>query len=375
MTAKAKTRRRKPAPVRRGPVLFCIISVFSLVMILRNSQVAIAYMQTGLRLCAASVIPSLFPFMVISELLVASGFGEVFGRFWGAPLGRLFGVSRQASTALLLGALCGFPVGAKTAVSLYDSGVISRAELERLMTFCNIPSSGFLISAVGVSLYGSHRFGVFLFFTALLSSILMGLMGRLFSKPLTTAKEITESRPRLPSVGVTTFTHAIASATASVLSVCACVVFFTAIIGCLSHTLSALALSPALQALLFGVFEISSGVNASVSLGDPVISAVICGFAVGWSGISVHFQILSLGCDRGISFAPYILSKLCQGGLCAFAAWLYVKCFDPHLLAAMQSATTLRPASVRVPYALCVCLLFLICVTLCYGRKRMIRRK
>lgn len=369
MTAKIKTSPRRHPHVSRGALFFCIISAFSLIMILKNSQIAIAYMQTGLRLCATSVIPSLFPFMVISELLVASGFGNFFGKLLGAPIGKIFGVSGEASTALLLGTVCGFPVGAKTAISLYDRGRISKQEAERLMIFCNIPSSGFLISAVGVSLYSSHRFGVFLLVSALFSSLLTGLIAR-FLHPRPIHQGANSAPLSLPAIGVATFTSAIAAATASVLSVCACVVFFTSIIGCLAHTLGATSFSPVLEALLFSIFEISSGIGAAASVESAVTSAALCGFAVGWSGLSVHFQILSLGADRGISFTPYFASKLLQGILCAIAALLYVKYVDPCLMGSAPNSPVLSQATGTVPYMISACVLFLICLIPYCKRKR-----
>ncbi len=69
----------KPATHSRpsaGQVGFLLMSTFCFILVLRNSDAAIEYMGRGLTLCARTVIPSLFPFMVISELLVSSGAGE-----------------------------------------------------------------------------------------------------------------------------------------------------------------------------------------------------------------------------------------------------------------------------------------------------------
>lgn len=371
MTDKTKTRPQKHIGVKNGTAFFCIAIIFLLCMILRNSQVAIEYMQKGLLLCATSVIPSLFPFMVISELLVACGFGEFLGKYVGKPVGKIFGIPGEAGTPLLLGAVCGFPVGAKTAIALYDRGSLSQRELERVMMFCNVPSSGFLISAVGVSLYANRRFGTFLFLAALTASVLVGLGSRLlFPIPKETFLRSASTPRVLAPSRVISFTKAISSATASVLSVCACVLFFTSLVGCLTHLLSTFSVSPLLEAMLFCLFEISSGVSAAAILESAEASAAICGFAVGWSGISVHFQILSLGCDRGISFKPYLISKFCQGLFCAAASWFYVRKIDPHLLTFTQSTAVFPQAQSRTQYVLLSCLLFLICTMLYYRRKR-----
>ena len=366
MTAKQKIAETHRLPAL-GSLVFGFMCAFSLIMILKNSAVAIEYMRAGLRLCAAGVIPSLFPFMVISELVVASGMGNSLARILGKPFGWLFGISRESCAAILLGCVCGFPVGAKTAITLYDSGAISAKEAERLLAICNIPSSGFLISAVGIALYGDRRFGIFLYLAALTSVLAWGfLLARLRPIPLSHLQAVTMRK----TLGADTFTGAISSATASMLAVCAYVVFFTSVVGCLSHMLDALSLSSAVRAFLFGVFEISSGVNAAASLGSSATGLALCGFVVGWSGISVHFQILSLCGGRGLSFRPYLLGKLFQGLFCGACCYRYAKILSPALAPGMQDAGAILLRDGHFRYAAAMCLVFLLCVIGRYGYRR-----
>jgi sporulation integral membrane protein YlbJ len=345
-----------------GSFFFCFISVFLLALTVKNADIAIRYMQTGLRLCAVSVIPSLFPFMVISELLVASGIGKLAERLAGRPFSRLFGISGTASAAILLGLLCGFPVGAKTTVSLYDKGYITKKEAERLLTVCNVPSSGFLISTVGVALFSDRTFGVFLFLAAILASLLTGVIGRLLSRP---QQEIPcHADIKMPTVGVNTFTSAVSSATRSMLSVCAYVVFFSSLVGCLSHIADRFALPAAFSSFLFAFFEISSGANAAATLPNPIVAAVLCGFAVGWSGLSVHFQILTICGERELSFVPYFVAKLFQGVTCAVAAFGYTRLFPRLPVFAPPSApvSLFDDPSFGLSYA--ISFFFFLCVIL-----------
>lgn len=362
------TNRTKPNAYQRDYVTALgIMALFLLGLLLKNAEVAVDYMRAGLRLCASTVIPSLFPFMVVSEMLVAVGFGKQVGYRLDRFTTRLLGVSGESFSAILLGALCGFPIGAKTAISLYDSGRISRREAERLMTLCNTPSPGFLVSAVGVSLFGNRAFGVFLFFTALFSALAIGLLWQRLS-PIVPEEKSSPSPFQLPVNGISAFTRSVSSATASMLSVCACVIFFTSIIGCLSHAANTLGLPSQLEALLFGIFEISSGVSAAAEEASAARLA-LCGFAIGWSGISVHCQILSLGCDRGISFAPYLFTKLLQGIFCALATLFYGKLLAPTLLD-VSASLLLRDSSYNLVFSLSICLCFLVCVLLHFKKRR-----
>ncbi len=368
MTDKTKSTPGHTSKIDFGTFFLGFIVLFALLMILKNSELAIQSVQKGLRLCAVTVIPSLFPFMVISEVLVAVGFGNLLGRLVEKPFCRFFGISAPGASAVLLGATCGFPIGAKTAMALYNRGAISAKECSRLLAFCNIPSSGFVISVVGVSLFVDRRFGIFLYFSALMAALLCGLIFR--------PKRQKESTfvPRLPhkdTIGISTFTAAVSSATSSMLSVCAYVIFFSAVVGCLSYAISDLSLPPSWGTFLYGLFEISSGVNAAATAENTLLGSCLCGWAVGWSGLSVHFQIVSLCSGRGLSFLPYFLSKSLQGLLCAAAALGYAKFFMSHRLQPAQNTGLFFSTRFPLSFCLFVGLFFFLCIMACYGRSRL----
>lgn len=324
--------RRLPTP---GQAVFCLFGVFCLSLLLRNSEIAIEYITTGLRLCARTVIPSLFPFMVLSDWILSAGTGGALSRALTLPLQRLFGLPEAGCYAVLLGMLCGFPVGARCAVSAYDRGELSKEDCERVLTFSNIPSSAFLISAVGVSLWGNRKFGIALYLTVLSVSVGTGICQNLFRKKRTgTAPPVIPSPtapPHLPAA--TAFTASVRAATQSILLVCAYVLFFSALIGTLRHLFTALHLSSRTSAALFSFFELSGGM-ANAALEDTAYAARLSAFGAGWSGLSVHCQVMSVCDGRGLSFRGYFLSKLLSGALCALLFSLLLHLFPALLIPA-----------------------------------------
>ncbi len=312
----------RPLP-SAGQVFFFLMSTFCFVLLFRNSDAAIEYIGQGLRLCVHTVIPSLFPFMVLSELLVSSGAGEALGRIFARPMRWFFGLSGAGASAVVLGSMCGFPVGAKTAVSLYDRNMISKAECEHLLTFANNPSSAFLITAVGVSLFGNRRLGLILYGVVLSTSFIVGFLGRFFFREREGAAISTRhSHPHFPSGlhpgGVEMFTSAVSSAANGMLMVCAYVVFFSAIGGTMTCLINELGgVNDVLYALLCGVLELSGGVGATAVLSPFPLATAVTAAVAGWSGLSVHCQIMTLCGGRGLSLRPYFIAKAVQGLLCA----------------------------------------------------------
>ncbi len=304
--------------------------------ILLDSETAANAVYTGLHLCATSAIPALFPFMVLSELMVRSGLGTLLSKPFGKVFERAFSLPREAFVPFFLGLICGFPVGARTALTLLDEGRLSKKEVEHLLCFCNIQSSAFLISAVGTSLFGNRNFGIFLYAASVASAILIGLVTR--GKKVRILSTSTHGKP----LDVSAFTDAVSSSAFGMLSICAYILFFSAVIGTFSHILARLHLPSEAQALLCGLLELTTGTSMASALDNPWASAVICSFLVGFGGISVGCQLLSFCRGRGLSLAPYFASKLIQGLLMALACMLYL---TPDFVKKEESVSVFSPYS------------------------------
>ncbi len=327
-------RRRAHRRPSAGQMAFCLLSTFCFVLVLRNSDAAVEYMGRGLSLCARTVIPSLFPFMVISELLVSSGAGEAFGRLFSHVMRWIFGLSGAGVSAVFLGSMCGFPVGARTAVSLYDRNIISKQECEHLLTFTSSPGSAFLITAVGAGLFGNRRLGVILYAVVLGTAFFIGFLARFCLR----GRGVPEAHPHFPTGlhpgGVEMFTSAVSGAATSMLTVCAYVIFFSAITGVLG-TLAPAGGGAAGEtgfAVLCGILEMTGGISAASGLTARDAALVLTAAIAGWSGISVHCQIITLCGGRGLSFRPYIMAKAAQGVLSGLVMWVILRLGDPSLL-------------------------------------------
>ena len=286
----------------RWRILACLCLGGLLVWFLADAGAVRAVMQEGLSLCVRSVIPSLFPFMVVTSVLLSLGFGELAAPWLAGLMEPLFRVPGAGSAALLLGLIGGYPIGAQTAAQLYRGGLTTREEAERLLAFCNNSNPVFLISVLGVGVFGSVRTGVWLWLIHVLSALLTGLVFRGTGGA---------RRPAFRAVGLgPAFVGAFRSSVSGMLSVCGFVLFFYV----LAHPLAALGgrLGPCLV-----------GIPARFSL-TPLLTADAFGFilaagAAGWGGISVLCQTLAVLEGSGLRLRNCLLGKAVQ---CAFSLLL-----------------------------------------------------
>ena len=130
--------------------------------------------KDGLALCFNVIVPSLFPFFVLSSLVVELGMSRYLGRLLEPIMVPLFRVNGSCATALALGFIGGYPVGARTAIQIYENGQCSRTEAERMLAFCNNSGPAFILGVVGAGVFGSGTVGLLLYLAHLLASLLAG---------------------------------------------------------------------------------------------------------------------------------------------------------------------------------------------------------
>ncbi len=286
--------------------------------------------RTGLQLCYNVIIPSLFPFFVLSSLVVELGLAGYVGRALEGIMRPLFNVPGSCASAVALGFIGGYPVGARTAISLYEKGMCTRTEAERLLAFCNNSGPAFILGVVGAGVFSSSRVGVLLYLAHATASLCIGVLFRFYKRGERCGADggrLDFQAKRLSAA----FTGSVTGSFMSTLNICAFVVFFTVVIrmlmvsgalpalaGGLSALLSPLGLTEKWgERLLTGVLEISSGVWSLADGGSLTGRLSMAAFMLGWAGISVHCQVLSFLGGSGLSVRTYLAGKMLHGGLSA----------------------------------------------------------
>ncbi|MCR5552768.1 MAG: nucleoside recognition domain-containing protein, partial [Oscillospiraceae bacterium] len=143
---------------RRRMGLWSILILIG-VLILRSKAVQ-AGVRSGLAICGRVLIPALFPFSVLSGLLLRSGGASALGAKADGWMRRRFHLPGQAAAPLLTGLMGGYPLGAQSLAALYKAGGLTKSEAVALSAFCNQPGPAFLVGAVGASVFGEPRLGL-----------------------------------------------------------------------------------------------------------------------------------------------------------------------------------------------------------------------
>lgn len=254
--------------------------------------------------------------MAVAGMLVRLGLGQWLAPYMAGLTAPLFRLPGCAGSALLLGLVGGYPIGARTAAELYTSGALTRQEAERLLTFCNNSNPVFLVSVLGSGVFGSVRTGLWLWLIHVCSALLAGLLFRgLGQGRREIPPPVSFQSPALSEAIVS----AVKDAAGGMLSVCAFVTLFYVLVSPLSRSGTAMA------GLAVGITELFSLTPLLTCDRPGFLLAAGC---AGWGGLSVLCQTAAVLDGTDLSLRPCFLGKLVQGLLSVLLAavvsiWLF----------------------------------------------------
>lgn len=315
--------------LRPLPVLILAIAMFIF------PQEVLSSASAGLKLWWQYVLPALLPFFILSELLMGMGFVSFLGVLLEPLMRPLFNLPGKAAFVVAMGYTSGFPMGAVLTARLRHDGDITREEGERLLTFTNNPSPGFMFGAVASGLLGKPGLGVILAASVYISNLIVGVFFRFYGPQLRHSENSKVSLRRAWESMLNTqakdgrpigsiLGQAIRQSITTVLAVGGYIVFFAVVLKLLTlwkitYLLTSL-LSPVLsfflpfssiKAVLDGLLEMTLGCQEIVQ-NFTLLNAQVAGlaFVMGWGGVSVFAQIAGFIADTDLRFFPYALARI-----------------------------------------------------------------
>jgi len=306
------------------PVIFVIFIICLVIFSNSNLQAT----RAGLKLWANSVVPSLFPFLVATELLSYTSVVNFIGRKLDKFMKPIFNVPGSSAYPFVLGMISGYPVGAKTVCQIYNQGLCTKKEAETLLAYTNNSGPLFIIGTVGVSMFGSTTVGVILLFTHILASVSVGII---FGKKLYSSAKIVRSNFKNSKPQNVTFaslgeilSNSIINSIKTILMIGGFIVIFSVVISILKESGIVSILSRSLASIfrntdfvsstITGLIELTNGLNSisNIHIKSISINILICAFLLGFGGISIMLQILSIISKDNLSIKPYIFGKIIQ---------------------------------------------------------------
>ena len=254
-----------------------------------NAKITHQATLNTLAFCANKLVPSLFPFMVISSV------------FSDALIGKFSKNTRLKMVLFTLSAwLSGFVTGSKKLCEFCDN-----EDLTPYVFLTSNAGVGFTVSFIGIYLWNSCSFGIFLYVLQLISSFLVFKIAKKSAVIITSQKKIPI---------ITSFTQNVKQSTMILLEICGFTLVFSIIRVQLQSVLN-LKANSILSILFSSVLEVSEGAFLSSNAQNYNVGLFFTGFCLGFGGICMCLQTYS-ACKGCFSISRFVILKLIQGLIC-----------------------------------------------------------
>lgn len=286
--------------------IIIIISLFILIELLIKKQLIYTSIMYALNMWINSLIPTLFPFFIISDILINYNIINYIPYKIRNICKKLFNINDSMLTIFLLSMISGFPSNARNTRTLYDKGLISIEEANHILIFSHFANPIFILTIVGIFFLSNKNIGIILLITHYLSNIILGICFRNNIKCHNNYNHNITNKSNFGNI----FINSIKRAIDTILLICGILVIFLMLSSIIINIFNFNSYN---TMIIKGIFEITIGIEALGKLSiDLIYKAVIASMILSFGGISVHMQVISQLTGTLINYIYFFIGRMYQ---------------------------------------------------------------
>ena len=287
-------------------IFIIIISLFILIELLIRKKIIYTAIIYALNMWVKNLIPTLFPFFIISDILINYNITSYIPKIIRNICKFLFNINDNMLTILFLSMISGFPSNARNTRTLYDKNIISLEEANHILLFSHFANPIFILSIVGSIFLQNEKVGIILLITHYLSNFMLGIIFRNMIKCNNKNNNNIVINKNFGSIFITSIKKAIDT----ILLICGILVIFLMLSAIIINICNFNSYN---TMIIKGLFEITIGIEALGYLSIKLIyKAVIASMILAFGGISVHMQVISQITDTRINYMYFFIGRMYQ---------------------------------------------------------------
>ncbi|MEG0026240.1 MAG: hypothetical protein RR847_02210 [Bacilli bacterium] len=310
-------------------IIIMSILLFLVFEILTESQSILKSVVFSFAVWRDNIFPSLFPFFVLSEILVNYGFVELVGELFKPLMYHLFRVKGNCAFVFIMSLISGFPSNAKYVKELYLKGLIDVNEASKVLTFTHFSNPLFILGTVAILFLNNKEVGWLILFCHYVTNIIIGLIFRSYypcneHNVKVSFKNAINNMHKKRINNEYNFgqiiTNSLVNSINTLLLILGIVTMFLCITTIISNNIN---FNNYNQSILNGFFEMTQGLKHVSILEIPLkFKAVIATMILSFGGLSVHMQVISILSDTGIKYLPFLTARLMHASIAAIFVYL-----------------------------------------------------
>ena len=286
-------------------VMICLLLTIIYFMITASNKV-IESVNFSISIWKDNLFPTLFPFFVVSSLLLNYGFVDILGNLLSKPMNKLFHLPGCCGFVLAISLVSGFPSGAKYTKDLVENNLITTKQAERLLTFTHYSNPLFILGMIGSILLNNQKLAYLIMIAHIVSGLLVGIIFR--EKNYYSCENMQKKSNKTSKTFGQLLTESIMSSLNTMFLLLGIVTIFLIISTIIKNIVS---LPPVLSTTVSGILEMTQGVKlASLMQTSELIKIIIITGIISFGGLSVHMQVLGIISEQKIRYKYFFLARI-----------------------------------------------------------------
>ncbi len=298
-------------------LLFIFLLVFIISQILIESDSIINCVMFAFDIWLNNLFPSLFPFFIISELLINYGFVELIGEIFKPIMSFLFKTSKRSAFVFIMSMISGIPTSAKNIRELYLSNLLDEKEANKLLMFTFFANPLFLLGTVSIIFLQNKDIGVLILIIHYLCNFIIGIIFRNYNpvNEKDTKVNLKVALLNMHNKRISNkldfgkiITNSLINSINTLLLILGVITMFSIITTIIDKNIN---LNNYYQSVLNGIFEMTQGLKYISILDIPLkIKATLSVMIISFGGLSTHMQIISILSDTKIKYIPFLTARI-----------------------------------------------------------------
>lgn len=252
-----------------------------------------------------NLFPTLFPFFVVSSLLMSYGFIDIIGKILNKPMEKLFKLKGECGFVLAASLFSGFPSGAKYTNDLIERKIITDIEGERLLTFTHYSNPLFILGMIGM-LLNNKKLALIILISHISGGLITGYIINK-NKSYTKGNKLNQTK-RIKEPFGTLLSKSIMDSLNTMFLLLGIITVFliiTTIINYLFH------LPNLIQIMVSGLLEMTQGIKLISSENIPeLLKIILITILLSFGGLSIHTQVLAIVSKTKIKYKNFLLARI-----------------------------------------------------------------
>lgn len=290
--------------MKKNLFIISILLILFIILIF-NSNIIIESCLNSIEIFKNNLFPSLFPFFILSDLLINYGLADIISELFKNLFIKIFKTDKICSYIFIISLISGYSSSNKTIKELYDKGNIDPKMINKIILFTHFVNPLYIISTLSIYL-NSFKLSLLILFIHYISNIIIGLIFRNYNKTNQKPNKI-----RITLIKSDNLINILTSSIKKSINTLLLILGTITTISILSNIICNLTDNYLLKSIIKGLFDFTNGINNIDTLNISIkFKALLSISFLSFGGISCHLQNFSILSDINIKYLPYLLARL-----------------------------------------------------------------